>query len=42
NTKHHFPKTNEILNNKMVWLGAIMILIVIIVFVRNKKEKNEE
>lgn len=33
------PKTNDMANSKLVWFGAFIILVVVIVFVRNKKGK---
>lgn len=37
-----FPKTNDTFNSKLIWLGAFLVLMVVIGFVRNKKDKNEE
>lgn len=37
-----FPKTNDTFNSKMIWLGAFLVLMVVIGFIHNKKDKKEE
>ncbi|MGC3362706.1 LPXTG cell wall anchor domain-containing protein [Enterococcus faecalis] len=37
-----FPKTNGTFNSKLTWLGVFLVLIVVLAFVWDKRDKNED